>query len=539
MAASRVASGIFVSRVLGLVRERAIGHFFGAGPLADAWKAALRIPNVIQNLLGEGSLSASFVPVYVRLLQEGRERDAGKVAGAVLGLLVAAAGALALLGSAAAPWVVRVLLPGFADDPYRAEVTASLLRLVFPMTAVLVVSAWLLGILNSHRKFFVSYVAPALWNLSMIGALVAGSAWRGAEGVDLVLALGWGALAGGVLQALFQLPFAVRHLRHVVPSTRLRMPEVREVLTNFVPAMTARGVVNLSALLDTLLASLLATGAVALLTYAQTLYLLPLSLFGLSVAAAELPELSRDRAAGLAAVGRRAEAAVARVLFWLVPAAVGYVLFREQAMALYVTGAFDAGDAAAAGVVLAVYALGLPASGASRVASSAFFALGDTRAPFRAACFRVVASAGAGAALMFPLDRLQAGGHGLGAAGLAGGAALGSWLELALLKRALGRRISGLSFRSARLVRLLAACAPAFGAGFAAGRLLSSFPPLVEGIGTLGAFGAVYLLVAGALGAAPPKDGPSAPNGPSVPNDPSAANAPSAPSGPSAPQRAA
>ena len=511
MAASRVASGILVSRVLGLVRERAIGHFFGAGPLADAWKAALRIPNVIQNLLGEGSLSASFVPVYVRLLEEGRERDAGKVAGAVLGILVAAAGAFALLGSAAAPWVVKALLPGFADDPYRAEATESLLRLVFPMTAVLVVSAWLLGILNSHRKFFVSYVAPALWNLSMIGALAAGSAWRGLEGVDLVLALGWGALAGGVLQALFQLPFALRHLKHVVPSTRLRMAEAREVLTNFVPAMTARGVVNLSALLDVLLASLLATGAVSLLSYAQTLYLLPLSLFGLSVAAAELPELSRDRAAGMAAVKDRTEAAVTRVLFWLLPAGVGFVLFREQAMALYVTGEFGANEAAAAGVVLAVYALGLPASGVSRVASSTFYALGDTVTPFRAACFRVVASAAAGAALMFPLDRMQAGGLGLGAAGLAGGAALGSWLELAVLKRALGRRLPGLSLRRARLVRLLTACAAASGGGWGARHLLSSLHPLVEGIGTLGAFGAVYLLVASALGAAPAKAEPPAP----------------------------
>lgn len=511
MAASRVASGILVSRVLGLVRERAIGHFFGTGPLAEAWKAALRIPNVIQNLLGEGSLSASFVPVYVRLLEEGRERDAGRVAGAVLGLLVAAAGALALLGSAAAPWVVHVLLPGFRSDPYKAEVTASLLRLVFPMTAVLVVSAWLLGILNSHRKFFVSYVAPALWNLSMIGALAAGGIWRGVEGVDLVLTLGWGALAGGVLQALFQLPFAVRHLRHVVPSTRLRRSEVREVLANFVPATTARGVVNLSALLDFFLASLLASNAIALLGYAQTLYLLPLSLFGLSVAAAELPELSRDRTAGMATVKGRTEAAVARVLFWLIPSGVGYILFREQAMALYVTGAFGPGDAAAAGVVLAVYALGLPASGASRVASSAFFALGDTRTPFRAACLRVVASAGAGAALMFPLDRMQAGGLGLGAAGLASGAALGSWLELAVLKRNLGRRLAGLSFAGARVARLLAACLPAAGAGWAARHLLSSLHPLAEGAGTLAAFGAVYLLAVRVLRATPATNEPPAP----------------------------
>jgi len=292
LGAPSVAAGIFISRVFGFGREIVFAHYFGNGVLADAWRAALRIPNVIQNLLGEGSLSASFIPVYVRLLEEGREEEAGRAAGAVLGLLAVAAGALAALGSWCAPLLATVLATGFGGDA-RTDILVSLLRLLFPMAGVLVLSAWAVALLNSHRRFFVAYVAPALWNLSMITALLA-AAGRGILGVDLVFALAWGALAGGVLQLLFQLPFLPGYLRHVVPSLSTRVAGVREVVSNFLPVVAARGAVNLSALLDTNLASRLTTGAVGVMGYAQTLYLLPISLFSHSVAAAS-PTRATDR----------------------------------------------------------------------------------------------------------------------------------------------------------------------------------------------------------------------------------------------------
>ncbi len=477
-------------------------HFFGNGALADAWRAALRIPNVIQNLLGEGTLSASFIPVYVRLLEEGREEEAGRAAGAVLGLLAAVAGVLAALGAWAAPLLARVVATGFVGDG-RAEILVSLLRLLFPMAGVLVVSAWALGILNSHRRFFVAYVAPALWNLSMIVALLA-AAGTGLLGVDLVFALAWGALAGGVLQLLFQLPFLLRFLGPVVPSLNTRATGVRKVAANFLPVMAARGAVNLSALLDTNLASRLTTGAVGVMGYAQTLYLLPISLFSLSVAAAELPELSRDRAVGLGEVRDRAERAVATVLFWLVPVAVGYVVFREEVMAIYRTGgAFGETDAIVAGWVLAAYALGLPASGASRVLSSAYYALGDTRTPARFAYARIVVSAAVGVGLMFPLDRHLVGDLGLGAAGLAVGASAGAWLELSLLKRVLGRRLSGLSLGGARVARYLLATAAAVVAGLGSRLLLPPANPILAAAATILPVAAVYLWLAHALGVSP------------------------------------
>ena len=495
-----------ISRLLGLARESVFAHYFGNGPLADAWRAGLRIPNVLQNLLGEGSLSASFIPVYARLLEEGREREAARVAGAILGLLTLVAGTLAAAGAWSAPFLARVVAIGFAGDG-RADILITLLPILFPMTALLVVSAWALGILNSHRRFFVSYVAPALWNVAIVAAAVGAASW-GLTGVELLLAMAWGALAGGALQLLFQLPFAARYLKGVVPSLGRRVAQVGQVARNFIPVVAARGAANLSALLDIALASLLAEAAVSIMGYAQTLYLLPISLFGLSVAAAELPELSRDTVTGEEAVRERAAAAVRRVLFWLIPSAAGYIVFGDEMTAflrILPNGQFGAGDATAVGLVLGVYALGLPASGTSRVLSSTFFALGDTRTPARIAYARIAVSAVIGFALMYPLDRLSAGGFGMGAAGLAAGATVGAWLELYLLVGKVRKRLPGLTLGRRRAGRCALAAATASIAGLGPAILLPPLHPLLSAAASLLPFGVVYLAAAAAMGASPLK----------------------------------
>ena len=237
--AALVAAGILASRVAGLGRDVLFAFFFGSSLFAEAWRAALRIPNVVQNLLGEGTLTASFVPIYAEMLERGETERAGRFAGAAFGILTAVAGLLALLGAALAPMVVTVFAPGF--DGQTREVTAQLVRILFPMTGVLVLSAWALGILNSHRRFFVSYVAPVLWNAAMIATLVAlGWIWA-FEANDLIVALGWGALAGGVLQFGVQLPFLAGRLQHFRPSLDLRVPGIREAIRNFVPVVSGRG----------------------------------------------------------------------------------------------------------------------------------------------------------------------------------------------------------------------------------------------------------------------------------------------------------
>ncbi|MDH5196751.1 MAG: murein biosynthesis integral membrane protein MurJ, partial [Gemmatimonadota bacterium] len=170
-AATRVATGIFFTRVLGFVRERVFAHYFGNTELADAFRAALRIPNAIRNLLGEGTLSASFIPVYAGLLAQGRDEDARRVAGAIASLLILGTAAATGLGIVLAPVITAAVAPGFSG-PTR-EVTVRLVEIMFPMSGVMILAAWCLGVLNTHGRFLLSYAAPSLWNIAQIGTLVA------------------------------------------------------------------------------------------------------------------------------------------------------------------------------------------------------------------------------------------------------------------------------------------------------------------------------------------------------------------------------
>src|SRR4051812_20630771 len=165
-----VGAGIFLSRIAGLLRERALTHYLALSPAADAFRAALRIPNLLQNLLGEGVLSASFIPVYARLRAEGRHDDASRVARAVGSLLALVASALALAGVLAARPLVDLFAPGF--EGHARDVTVPLVQILFPGVALLVMSAWCLGVLTSHRRFFLSYVSPVVWNAAIITAAV-------------------------------------------------------------------------------------------------------------------------------------------------------------------------------------------------------------------------------------------------------------------------------------------------------------------------------------------------------------------------------
>jgi putative peptidoglycan lipid II flippase len=500
-AAARVGAGIFLSRIFGFVRERVFAHYFGSSDFADAWRAGLRLPNVVQNLLGEGTLSASMIPVYAELVQKGKTEEAGKFAGAALGLLTVVAAGVSLLGMALAPVLVGFFFARW--DPAKQELTVTLVRILFPMTGVLVVSAWALGILNSHRRFFVSYVAPVFWNLAMIASMVGGAAYFGSDAPsrDLVVALAWGALVGGGLQFAWQIPFLVRHVRGLRLSLGRNVQGVREAVSNFWPVVAARGVVNVSAWIDLILAGQLRTGAVAVMGYAQTFYVLPISLFGMSIAAAELPELSRMRGEADGVVAARVARALRRIMYFMVPSALAYVALGDVIVAaLYETGAFDASATLVTWVVLGAYALGLPASGASRVVSSAFYALRDSRTPSRIAYLRVAVSIAVGVLLMIPLDRAGVGGLGLGAAGLALGASAGAWLEYVLLRRALRARVGAHGPDGAYAEKIWLAGAAATGVAVAIQLLLPPAHPVLAAVETLVPFGVVYLVGAALLG---------------------------------------
>src|ERR1700689_4522604 len=204
-----VAAGIFLSRVAGLVRERVFPHYFGNSDAADAFKAAFRIPNFLQNLFGEGVLSASFIPVYAGLLAREDEKEARRTAGAVAGLLMLSTSLLVLFGVLATPYLIDAIAPGFSGE--KRELTIRLVRILFPGAGMLVFSAWCLGILNSHRRFFLSYTAPVLWNVAMIVTLWV---WGGRYGqYPLAVILAWGSVVGSALQVGVQLPIVLRLLR--------------------------------------------------------------------------------------------------------------------------------------------------------------------------------------------------------------------------------------------------------------------------------------------------------------------------------------
>lgn len=469
-----VGAGILFSRLFGLVRERVFAHYFGNSIEAAAFKAALRIPNFLQNLFGEGVLSASFIPVYVGLEARGDREGADRLAGAIFGLLSLATSALVALGVGATPWFIDTVAPGFHGE--SRELAIALVRILFPGTGLLVMSAWCLGILNSHRRFFLSYAAPVLWNVAIIGSMVLFGG-RGAR--ELVAYVAWGAVVGSFVQAAVQVPTVLRVLGAFRPNLDTRFAPVRQVLRSFVPVVIGRGVVQVSAYVDTAYASLISERALSALAYAQTLYLIPVSLFGMAVSAAELPEMASatgtdDEVA--AKLRGRLSAGSRRIAFFIVPSAAAFLLLGDViGGALLQTGRFGAADTRYLWYLLAGSTVGLLAATQGRLYASAFYALKDPRTPLNFAVLRVVLTAGLAwwSAVKLPTTLgLVAQERHLAAIGITATTGLAAWFEYLLLKRSLERRIGPSGFSLAHLGKLWCAAGLAAVAGLGVKALL-------------------------------------------------------------------
>lgn len=494
-----VAAGIFLSRIAGLVRDRLIAHYLGISTTADAFRAALRIPNVLQNLLGEGVLSASFIPVYAKLLAEGREADANRVARAVGTLLAMVAGTLAVIGVLTSQWLVDVLAPGFAAD--ARELTIQLVRVMFPGVALLVISAWCLGVLNSHGRKFLPYVSPVLWNAAIITtAIVAGRRFAGHED-DIAVWLAWGTLIGAGAQLLVQLPTVIALMKSVRPSLAIGDPGVKKTLNAFGPVLLGRGSVQLSGYIDQLLASYLGKGIVAAMANAQTLYMLPVSLFGMAVAASELAEMSRtigDEAERAAALRERLKPALRQVAFLVVPSAVAFVMIGGPMIALlFQSGRFGAHDTTTVWIILAGSALGLSAGTQGQVIKNALYALDDQRRPLYASLIRVAITGGLGGLLAFPVREALGLDDAWGAFALTASAGFAAWVEFALLARWLARRIGSVPVPAKLGLGCLAAAAVAGAAGYGAYRAVFAAVgrAWLGGIAAIAVFGGVYFVV--------------------------------------------
>jgi putative peptidoglycan lipid II flippase len=497
-----VATGILASRILGLVRNRVFAHFFGTSDAADAFNAAFKIPNILQNLFGEGVLSASFIPVYAGLRARGDDGEAKRVAGAVAALLGLATSALVLAGVLLTPLLISLIAPGFEGEK-RAE-TIRLVRILFPGAGLLALSAWCLGVLNSHRRFLLSYSAPVVWNLAIIVALLGFG--RRASQYHLAEIAAWGAVAGSFLQLAVQLPTVYRLLDGSLPRLVRGSAAVAAVVHNFVPVFVGRGVVQISAYVDTVLASLLPTGAVAGISYAQVIYTLPVSLFGMSVSAAELPEmasatgLESERAAYLRG---RLQAGLRQIAFFVVPSAVAFLTLGDLIVgALYQSGAFTRTMTLYVWSILAGSAVGLLASTMGRLYASTFWALHDTRTPLRTASLRVCLTIGLGYLCALPLPRALGLDARWGAVGLTASAGLAGWIEFLVLRRSLNRRIGSTGLPFSLSVRLWGSALLAAAAAWAIGWILPVHHPVAQAIFLLGCYGALYLALTAGLGVA-------------------------------------
>ena len=499
-----VSAGILLSRLIGLVRDRVFAHYFGNSNAADAFRGAFRIPNFLQTLFGEGVLSASFIPVYARLRAEERHEEANQLAEAIFAILFLIASLVTLAGVFAAPWLIDAIVPGFEGE--TRLLTIRLVQILFPGAALLVMSAWCLGILNSHRKFFLSYSAPVIWNVAMITALL----WKGGRVGEsrLAISISIASVIGSGLQFAVQLPTVMSFLRPLHLKLTFGTEQVQTVVRNFFPVFISRGVVQVSAYVDSFLASYLPVGAVSALAYAQTLNSLPVSLFGMAISAAELPAMS-SALGTQEEIGKvlrqRLENGLKNISFFVVPSAVAFVVLGDVIVAtIYRGGHFTGHDVTFVWSVLAGSGVGLLASTSGRLYSSAFYALRDTRTPLNFAIIRVVLTVALGYFFALPLPRLLGIDQRWGVAGLTLSAGLAGWVEFALLRRALQARIGAVVASVSRVARLWVGALIASACAYGVKLVLPFHRPELVGLCVLSIFGLGYLGCVKLLGVAAP-----------------------------------
>jgi putative peptidoglycan lipid II flippase len=409
-----------VSRVVGFVRDVVLAAVLGAGPVADAFFFALRLPNHFRAIFGEGAFSAAFVPAYARVRHQSGRDAAGLFADRVFALLFASQIVLLAFALAFTPWVVRLFAPGFGNDPVRFALAVELTRITFPYLLLMTLVTLFGGMLNAIDRFAAAAGAPILLNLSMIVALALAAFFPTAGH-----AAAWGVLVAGILEFLLVAGDAKR-AGIMVKFRRPRLDEdVRRFFAALGPAVVGSGGVQIALFVDTFLASCLAVGALSALSYADRLNQLPIGVIGIAAGTVLLPEMARRIAGGDEAGARDAQnRAIELTLLLSVPFVVGFLMVPELIMrALFRRGAFTAADAAAAGATLRAYAIGLLPFVLIRSLVATFFARGDTATPVRASLAAAAVNIALKVALVGSLAQV----------GLALATSVGGWINMALI----------------------------------------------------------------------------------------------------------
>ena len=409
-----------VSRLTGFVRDVVMAAVLGAGPMADAFFIAFRLPNHFRAIFAEGAFAAAFVPAYARTLEEAGLPAAKLFADQIASALILIN--LVLLGLALlfTPWVVSVLAPGLVDDPARFDLAVALTRITFPYLALVSIETLFAGVLNANNRFASAAGAPILLNLSIVATLLLAPLFS-----DAGHAAAWGVLIAGIAIVLLVGGDAEAHGIGI----RLRMPRLNEPTRRFLkalgPAIIGAGGVQLALFADTLIASFLPTGALSALYYADRINQLPIGVVGIAVGTVLLPEMARRLAAGDTKGAASAQArGIQLALLLTIPCAVAAIVIPDLIMrALFARGAFTAADAAAAGATLAAYSIGLLPFVLMRSFTAPFYARGDTATPVKAALLAAAINIALKVVLMGPLAQV----------GLALATSVGAWINLSLL----------------------------------------------------------------------------------------------------------
>ncbi|GEO99063.1 murein biosynthesis integral membrane protein MurJ [Methylobacterium haplocladii] len=416
-----VGGWTLISRVTGFARDVVMAAVMGAGPIADAFVVAFRLPNHFRAIFGEGAFNTAFVPAYARLEEAGEAGAAKRFADRVFTLMLIVQVILLGLAWPSMPWVVRGLAPGFSEDPERFSLAVSLTRITFPYLLFMTLVTLFSGVLNAHRRFAAAAGAPVLLNLAMLAALALAFLFPNAA-----YAAAWGVTVSGVLQFVL-VWWASRRGGFAPGPTRptLRDPDMRRFFKVLGPAVIGSAGFQIASFADTIIASFLPVGAVSALYYADRLYQLPFGVIAIAAGTVLLPEMSRRLAAGDAAGAHAAQNRAAGFSLALsAPFTVAFLTLPGLIMAaLFQRGAFSAEDAARSASVLAAYGIALPAVVLVRSAVASFYARQDTVTP-------LVASL-TGIAVNVLLKLVLTGPYGV--TGLALATAVGQWINLVLL----------------------------------------------------------------------------------------------------------
>lgn len=491
-----VGGWTMVSRVLGFARDMLIAARLGTGPVADAFFVALRLPNLMRRLFGEGAFNAAFIPAFSGLLvTEGRAaaRDLAERLALIMSLWLTT---LAVLGIVFMPQVVSVIAPGFTRDPEKLALAVEMTRIIFPYLIFICLAALVSGVLNALDRFAAAAAAPVLFNLMAMAALLGLTPYVATPGH----ALAWGIMASGAVQ-LGLVWFAARHAGMALnPLHRPRLtPPVVLVLGRMVPGMLGAGVTQINLAMDTIIASFLVSGSVSYLYYADRVAQLPLGVIGAAVGTALLPLLARQLRSGQRLSAHRSmNRAIELSVLLTLPCAVGLGIAAQPIVAaLFERGAFGADATAATALALAAYAAGLPAFVMVKVLAPAYFARGDTRTPVKIGVCVIAFNLALNLVLMGPLAHV----------GVAASTAISAWCNAAALALLLARaghlRLDRRCRR--RLPRIVLAAATMGVAVAGLMELLTLRGPMLAAV-LIAAGALVYAGVAVALGALRPRE---------------------------------